>query len=69
MEGSRVKRAPRAYANATVDLETIPVHLPKANADVRLRAVNLTHRRRLTAFEALRGLTEPIGLSGLRSGI
>ena len=26
------------------------------------------HRRRLAAFEALRGLAEPIGLSGLRSG-
>jgi hypothetical protein len=41
-------------------------HLPKADAESRLRAVKCIYRRRL-AFEALRGLVEPIGLSRLRS--
>jgi hypothetical protein len=44
-----------SFRQATVDLEAIPVPRPKADGDVRLRAVNETHRRRLTAFEALRG--------------
>jgi hypothetical protein len=62
-------RTSRACANATVDLETVPAYLPKADADVRLRRVDHIHRRRLAAIEALRGLAEPIGLSGLRSDI
>jgi hypothetical protein len=33
-----------------------------------LRGAHRTHRIRLAALEALRGLVEPIGLSGLRSG-
>ena len=49
-----------------VELEAISVHLPKASADVRLRAVNQTHRRELTASEVRRGLAEPIDLSGSR---
>ena len=67
MVGSSVKRAPRARANATVDLEAVPDYQPKADADVRLRAVVHTHCIRLAAFEALRGLAEPGSLSGLRS--
>ncbi len=68
-ESSSVKYTPRACANETVALEAGPDYLPKADADVRLRAVDHTHRRGLAVFEALRGLTEPTGLSGLRSGI
>jgi len=49
-----------------VEPKAVPAHLPKADAESRLRAVKCIHRRRL-AFEALRGLVEPIGLSRLRS--
>ena len=63
-ESSSVKQTPRACANATVALEAGPDYLPKADADVRLRAVDSTHRRRL-AFEGLCVRAEPIGLLGL----
>ena len=49
-----------------VEPKAVPAHLPKADAESRLRAVKCIYRRRL-AFEALRGLVEPIGLSRLRS--
>ncbi len=68
MEGSSVKLTPRACVNATVDLEAVPDYVPKADADVRLRTTDHTHRRPLAAFEVRRGLAEPMGLSGLRSG-
>jgi hypothetical protein len=48
-------------------LEAVPDYLPKAAVDVGLRAVDHTHRRSLAAFQALRGLAEPIDFSGLRS--
>ena len=50
-------------------MEVVPAYLQKADTGSRLRAVNCIHRRRLAAFEALRGLVEPIGFSGLRSDI
>jgi hypothetical protein len=61
-------RTPRACVNAIIDLEAVPGCLPKADSDSRLRAVNHTYRRRLAAFEALCGLTEPAGFLELRSG-
>ena len=56
-------------ASGIADPEAVPAWVPKADADSRLPPVNYTHRGPLAAFEAVRGLTEPIDLSGLRLGI
>ena len=68
-EGSSGIRTSEVCDDATVDLEAVPENLPEADADLKLQAVDHIHRRRLPGFVALRGLAEPIGISGLRSGI
>ena len=60
-------RTSEVCGKATVDLEAVPENLPKADDDLLLQEVHYIHRRR-PAFGALRGLVEPIGFSGLRSG-
>jgi hypothetical protein len=61
-------RTSEVCGKATVDLEAVPENLPEADADLILQAADYIHRRRLAGFEALRGLAEPFGFSGLRSG-
>ena len=53
----------------TTDLRAVPACLPAADVDVRLRTTDQAYRIGLAAFEVLRGLAEPTGLSGLRSDI
>jgi hypothetical protein len=68
-ESSSGTRTSQVCANGIADPEAVPAYVLKANADSRLRAVNQPHRTRPAVFKAIRGLTEPIDLSGLRLGI
>jgi hypothetical protein len=58
-----VTRTCQTRVDAIIDLEAIPACLAKAEGDATLLAPNQTHRRPPAAFEAVRGLAEPIDLT------